>query len=126
MMLMTGMLMSGKISTGVRRITKGVRIRISSDATIKVYGRLSAKRTIHIYIKVLGVAHFMPDCHRKKIFRCRNQRFQSLFMEIPQISQERMISRHIVKKGKFDSTSLMSSLISILARRPSLVDFASK
>src|SRR5215468_3051490 len=54
-MLMTGILMSGKISTGVRRITNGVRIRTSSDATINVYGRLSAKRTIHIYIKVLGL-----------------------------------------------------------------------
>src|SRR5215469_11632739 len=67
-MLMTGILMSGKISTGVRRITNGVRIRTSSDATINVYGRLIAKRTIHIYIKVLGVAHFKPDCHRKKDF----------------------------------------------------------
>src|ERR1700704_642850 len=47
-MLMTGILISGKISVGVRRTTTGVRIRISSAITIKVYGLRNAKATIHI------------------------------------------------------------------------------
>src|SRR6266853_4579556 len=47
-MLMTGILMSGKISVGVRRTTTGVRIRISSAITTKVYGLRSANAAIHI------------------------------------------------------------------------------
>ena len=40
--------MSGKISVGVRRTTTGVRIRISSAITTKVYGLRRANATIHI------------------------------------------------------------------------------
>src|SRR3954469_20063572 len=47
-MLTTGMLMLGKISVGVRRSTKGVSKSNTSAQTTKVYGRRSAKRTIHI------------------------------------------------------------------------------
>src|SRR5882757_2196520 len=47
-MLTTGMLISGKISVGVRRTTTGVRIRISSAITTNVYGLRSANATIHI------------------------------------------------------------------------------
>ena len=43
-----GMLMSGKMSVGVRRIVSGVRRIITSAITINVYGRLRAKETIHM------------------------------------------------------------------------------
>ena len=46
--LMTGILISGKMSVGVRSKTTGVRRMITSAITIKVYGLCSAKRTIHI------------------------------------------------------------------------------
>src|SRR5215470_16896104 len=46
--LMTGMFISGRISTGVRVIAMGLRIRINSAITINVYGRRSARATIHI------------------------------------------------------------------------------
>src|SRR5438034_5453702 len=45
---MTGMSISGKMSVGVRTTTTGVRSRISRAITTKVYGRRSAKATIHI------------------------------------------------------------------------------
>src|ERR1035441_2627453 len=61
---MTGILISGKISVGVRRITTGARIRISSATTINVYGRLRASRTIHILVK--AVAHARPAAERAK------------------------------------------------------------
>ncbi len=48
MTLMTGMLMFGKISTGVRKIVIGVKMMMSSAITTNVYGRRRAKATIHI------------------------------------------------------------------------------
>jgi len=45
---MTGILMTGKMSVGVRRITTGLRSRIRSASTMNVYGRSSATRTIHM------------------------------------------------------------------------------
>src|SRR5580704_6687828 len=42
----TGMRMSGKMSTGVRSAESGPTIRISNASTTKVYGRRSAMRTI--------------------------------------------------------------------------------
>ena len=42
------MSMFGKMSVGVRRITSGPMISISSDSTTNVYGRRSASLTIHI------------------------------------------------------------------------------
>src|SRR3954447_18120190 len=42
------MSMFGKMSVGVRRIASGVAIRMSSARTTKVYGRSSARRTIHM------------------------------------------------------------------------------
>src|SRR5580658_4224435 len=42
------MLMSGKMSTGVRRIVIGVRMMMSSAITTNVYGRRRANATIHI------------------------------------------------------------------------------
>jgi hypothetical protein len=45
---MTGISILGKISVAVRRITKGLRTRMRSAITIKVYGRLRASLTIHI------------------------------------------------------------------------------
>jgi len=47
-MLTTGILISGKMSVGVRRTTTGVRIRIRSAITTNVYGLRNAKATIHI------------------------------------------------------------------------------
>src|ERR1700685_86379 len=47
-MLTTGILMLGKMSVGVRRMTIGARSNSSSETTTKVYGRLNASRTIHI------------------------------------------------------------------------------
>src|SRR3954453_3725476 len=43
----TGMLMSGKMSVGVRRIGSGPTNRIRIARTMNVYGRFSAIRTIH-------------------------------------------------------------------------------
>src|ERR1700751_1792838 len=40
--------MLGKISVAVRRMTNGLRTRMSSAITMKVYGRLRASLTIHI------------------------------------------------------------------------------
>ena len=45
---MTGMLIAGKMSVGVRAMTTGLAIRIRSARTMKVYGRSSATRTIHM------------------------------------------------------------------------------
>src|ERR1022692_2588746 len=44
----TGILMLGKMSVGVRRMTTGAAMRINSARTINVYGRLRASLTIHI------------------------------------------------------------------------------
>ena len=44
----TGMLMLGKMSVGVVSATSGPRISRTSARTAKVYGRRSARRTIHI------------------------------------------------------------------------------
>src|SRR5262249_35755073 len=45
---MTGMLIAGKMSVGVRMITTGLTIRIRSARRTKVYGRSRATRTIHM------------------------------------------------------------------------------
>src|SRR5215470_750651 len=51
----TGMLISGKISVGVRGITTAASSAITSAITINVYGLDRAKRTIHIgYVGDLG------------------------------------------------------------------------
>ena len=47
-MLMTGMLISGKMSVDIFSSTRGVASRISSAITKNVYGRRSATSTIHI------------------------------------------------------------------------------
>ncbi len=44
----TGISMFGKISVGVRKIMTGLRTKMSTARTMKVYGRSSATRTIHI------------------------------------------------------------------------------
>ena len=48
MMLTTGMLMLGKMSVGVRKMTTGLTSKIISATTTNVYGRFRASRTIHI------------------------------------------------------------------------------
>ena len=45
---MTGMLMFGKISVGVRNAASGPMIKMSSASTMNVYGRSSAMRTMPI------------------------------------------------------------------------------
>src|SRR4051812_36283640 len=42
------MSMSGKMSVGIRRIVATPRMTMSIDITTKVYGRRSARRTIHM------------------------------------------------------------------------------
>ena len=44
----TGMSIFGKISVGVREIITGLRTKMSTARTMKVYGRSRATRTIHI------------------------------------------------------------------------------
>src|ERR1700739_352945 len=44
----TGISIFGKISVGVRRIMTGLKTKISTARTMKVYGRSRATRTIHI------------------------------------------------------------------------------
>src|SRR3977135_4375818 len=46
--LMTGMLMFGKMSVGVRKAEAVPKIRISTAMTMNVYGRRKARRTIPI------------------------------------------------------------------------------
>src|ERR1700679_3605802 len=53
--LTTGILIFGKMSVGVRRIVTGPIISNKMDNTTKVYGRLKAKRTIHIKISLRSV-----------------------------------------------------------------------
>jgi hypothetical protein len=44
----TGILIAGKMSTGVCMMATPLRIKIKRDTTINVYGRLRATLTIHI------------------------------------------------------------------------------
>jgi hypothetical protein len=53
MMLMTGMLISGKISTGIERTEPIPRIIIKIAMTTNVYGRLKASLTTHIGIPLM-------------------------------------------------------------------------
>src|SRR3954453_19239645 len=46
---MTGISISGKISTAVLRMTTGAKINTSNAITTKVYGRSRASLTIHIW-----------------------------------------------------------------------------
>src|ERR1700674_3220090 len=48
MMLITGILIFGKMSVGVRTIESGPSMRINMARTTKVYGLCSASRTIHM------------------------------------------------------------------------------
>src|ERR1700759_80561 len=48
MTLTTGILMAGKISVDIRAIVTTPRRTIKIAITVKVYGRLSANRTIHM------------------------------------------------------------------------------
>ena len=50
MMLMTGILMSGKMSVAILDSTSGVDRRINSAITMKVYGRFRAISTIHMFV----------------------------------------------------------------------------
>src|SRR3984957_12987810 len=50
----TGILMFGKMSVGVRKITTGLKIRINRAKTMNVYGRSNAMRTIHMELLLVG------------------------------------------------------------------------
>ena len=52
----TGMLMSGKMSVGVRRITTGAAMRINSARTINVYGLLRETLAIHMVSSTRSLA----------------------------------------------------------------------
>src|SRR5262249_2018784 len=62
----TGMLMEGKMSVGVRAMTTGLTMRIRSARTMNVYGRSRAIRTIHMtgYSTRLGgrLGRTLPAC----------------------------------------------------------------
>src|SRR5712692_2727893 len=58
------MLISGKISVGVRSSTTGVSRMMASASTINVYGLASASRTIHISVRVYSQAP-IPATHPK-------------------------------------------------------------
>src|ERR1700687_2915909 len=51
--VMTGMSILGKMSVGVRWTTMGASSNNSSASTTKVYGRRSARRTIHMLFALL-------------------------------------------------------------------------
>jgi hypothetical protein len=57
MTLITGILISGKMSTGVRRSTNGITKMMTSAITTKVYGRLRARETIHIWAAGSGAVN---------------------------------------------------------------------
>ncbi len=57
--LITGMLMFGKMSVGVRKAEAVPKIRISTAMTMNVYGRRKANRTIPI-IELSLVNGFTP------------------------------------------------------------------
>src|SRR5262252_6104951 len=67
---MTGMLMEGKMSVGVRAMTTGLTMRIRSARTMNVYGRSRAIRTIHIgqYSTRVGVG--APPWGGRHLSRC--------------------------------------------------------
>ena len=48
---MTGLLISGNTSAGVRRIATIPKMMTRREATTNVYGRRSARRTIHMLEK---------------------------------------------------------------------------
>ena len=59
----TGMLIFGKISVGVRRITTGLKTKINMAKTMKVYGRSRATLTIHISTAPLSCFQFAVRSH---------------------------------------------------------------
>src|SRR5438045_6729685 len=64
MIEMTGMLISGKMSTGVRAMVSTPPMAISSAITMNVYGRRSARRTIHIAQPTAPLSSCMPPGRR--------------------------------------------------------------
>src|SRR5260370_1230385 len=62
-----GMSMFGKMSVGVRWITIGARISSSSASTTKVYGRRSARRTIHMPFRLLVDDRRRPVAGRRTL-----------------------------------------------------------
>src|SRR5260370_20838233 len=62
----TGISMFGKISVGVRKIMIGLRTKMSTAKTMKVYGRSRATRTIHItrtpYIPIAASTRDLMQC----------------------------------------------------------------
>src|ERR1700678_321236 len=73
----TGMLMLGKMSVGVRRITTGLKIRIKRASTIKVYGRSNATRTIHI-CSCPQFATFLEDLYQGSCVKTPNDELCTL------------------------------------------------
>src|ERR1700680_707062 len=63
MTLMTGMLMLGKMSTGVRSRTTGLIRSSTRENTMNVYGRARASFTIHIKNPLPGVGGAWGHAH---------------------------------------------------------------
>src|SRR5205809_4299567 len=64
MIEMTGMLISGKMSTGVRAMVSTPPMAMSSAITMNVYGRRRARRTIHIAQPTAPLSSRMPPGRR--------------------------------------------------------------
>src|SRR5712691_4665149 len=69
----TGISMFGKISVGVRKIMTGLRTKMSTARTMKVYGRSRATRTIHISRTL-----FTPIANRSREIQTSDETERSL------------------------------------------------
>src|SRR5260370_6344724 len=70
MMLITGMLIFGKISVGVRKTASAPMIRMRMAITTIVYGRRNASRTIHIGSLSQKTARMAPSTDRDRAYSC--------------------------------------------------------
>src|SRR5262249_40839166 len=113
----TGMLMSGKISVGVRAIVSAPRMPMRSASTVKVYGRRRARRTIHMLARALqpairarrrrhelgpdGIAHVLADD--------RVDHLERIGVERP---AHRLVERHqLLRRARAPQRDLHSGLI---------------
>src|SRR5882757_510449 len=74
MMLITGMLIFGNMSVGVRTIASGPRIRSSMASTTNVYGLRRASRTIHM---IHSTASARSEASRKVTAKTKHLAFHS-------------------------------------------------
>src|SRR3954469_4819036 len=89
MMLTTGMLIPGKISTGVRTLESTPRSAIRIASTMKVYGRRSASRTIHTAWLLSRAIEVVRAGRRRRRYLIRSRQLGS----VP-AAAERLDQRH--------------------------------